>query len=1349
MKNRFVAKKFGLLDFWHYDEQEYELSDGKIIFRGTNGSGKSVTTQSFIPLLLDGNKSPNRIDPFGTKSRRLENYLLMDDDQDEKTSYLYLEFFKEDTNTYITVGMGMRIRRGRDLESWYFILKDGHRVGIDFKLYKETDEKYLLTSKELKSKLGAGNFYTTAQGEYMKKVNEHLYGYSNIGDYKDLLNLLIELRSPKLSKEFKPTKMYEILNKALGTLGEDDLLEVSEAMDNMEELQMRIKNSEEALASSKKIEKVYDEYNRVIIYNKAKEYFDKNAELIDMKQIYDNTKDEIEVLSKKVEEINIELFNLEREHIEAKSVEESLKENNVVVVKAKLMELKNEINELTIKISAKENKKADSIAKEVKLREKIANNELEEINLEKELEELVEEEKELAEEIYFSHNIDFEKNIKEMNLNIESFRHTFEDYHKLVEEVYGVILRYEHLKKDLEEYESVYYKVENKFNASKKKVQDAREYLTSIKTEYSESINSYFDKTKELKISKDEKIAIHKKVNDIEAIDECYSLADYIKKCTDIREYYDLNIMENEFKAKEVEKLIAEKLEEIDNLKLENTVQKEDLEEFKEFLDKERIEYIELFKCIDFSESLSLKEKQRLESSLNELSYLHALVIPRVYKEKIKDMKNDMNYKYIIANENAKKDNLLEFFKIENNEFTKKYKDEIIDILKGISLSDDEFRISATKAYKLASLSGELSNEYELKYIGYQSRVDYIDSLKRKIQLEIDIQAENLSEINKVLEEIKSRKVVFILEFEGIPKLSDIEKCIELIKESESIFMAVENEFIAAKNTMKAKSQAFEVIKAELFDKKNYLRIPSTLESYDEVKKEIFTYRANLNKIDQRYNKFREIKKSLKYNKEDITELNELIEEQMGEIAEFISEKEEKSIKAVSFEERLKEINVSEIEEKLEKALNVINSFMKKQTILVESKGMTSASLNNRKIKLSDIEQKIILLTDEENFVRDIFKEEKNLGYINEIVELDIFDSAKLILDEYQERLLGRVDEVYRKLLIAITANRGSLVDYNLMEKSIFVDEDIDYKSEFKNKVIRSKTRIDIFLTLDGRRKNIKDFNMILEKANEDLGVLINKEEKNVLENTLIKTLSTKISGKIYNAKKWVSEINKLMNGLNTSSGLKLKLLWEAKRSEGEEEISVNELYKYLNEADFMSDKDRSKVANHFKAMLKKEKRIAYDKGEDSSYKTIIKDVLDYRKWFDFKLEFSIDNNAKYKELTDNAFFRLSGGEKAMSMYIPLFAAVNSRYSRAEKKDCPRIIALDEAFAGVDDDNIREMFSLLESLNLDYVLNSQVLWGTYDSVESLAIYEIIRYDEEVIVPIKYEWNGKVKTVIGS
>ena len=33
MSDRWIANKFGLFDFWYYDEEEFELSNGKIIKR--------------------------------------------------------------------------------------------------------------------------------------------------------------------------------------------------------------------------------------------------------------------------------------------------------------------------------------------------------------------------------------------------------------------------------------------------------------------------------------------------------------------------------------------------------------------------------------------------------------------------------------------------------------------------------------------------------------------------------------------------------------------------------------------------------------------------------------------------------------------------------------------------------------------------------------------------------------------------------------------------------------------------------------------------------------------------------------------------------------------------------------------------------------------------------------------------------------------------------------------------------------------------------------------------------------------------------------------------------------------
>ena len=95
-----------------------------------------------------------------------------------------------------------------------------------------------------------------------------------------------------------------------------------------------------------------------------------------------------------------------------------------------------------------------------------------------------------------------------------------------------------------------------------------------------------------------------------------------------------------------------------------------------------------------------------------------------------------------------------------------------------------------------------------------------------------------------------------------------------------------------------------------------------------------------------------------------------------------------------------------------------------------------------------------------------------------------------------------------------------------------------------------------------------------------------------------------------------------------------------------------------------------------------------------------------------------------------------------------IFAAVNAQYQKADRKDHPRMIALDEAFAGVDETNIRDMFRLMVEFEFNFMINSQILWGDYDTVPGLAIYQLIRPENAKFVSvIRYIWNGKVKVML--
>lgn len=1350
MSSRWVANKFGLVNFWYYDEQEYELANGKVIFRGSNGSGKSVTTQSFIPLLLDGDKRPNRLDPFRSNSRKLENYLLMDEDEDDRTAYLYLEFYKEATNSYLTIGMGLRARKGKALDSWYFILKDGRRIGKDMSLYEEKGNKYCLTYNKLKNRLGDGNYYGDSQGEYMRKVNEHLFGYSDIDDYKDLLNLLIELRSPKLSKDFKPTKIYEILNKALGTLSDEDLYGMSEAMDNMDILQKKLEQGELALKSSNEIYNVFMEYNKSVIYGKARDYIDKHTflqreekKLLDLEESIDNKKNNVDILNEKIK-------ILERELESARAEEESLRDNDGFKIKEQIEGLKEEVRKNKRLLEDKENKKSKKNIKRRELEKYIIDSEYKYESTLKYIYELLEEESILKDEIYFDYIGGLKGEIESKDFNFNSFIDNFEAYSTTVDKLYNLMVSYDYEKKNKEEKEGRYYSREKERNKAKKKYDESIDYLTTIKSEYIDKINKYLLSTMELRFSEEKRIEIFKSIQNICGFNELHAtksdITYYLDNCEN---NYKRIISELEEKKSLKYNFIYEKEQEIVDLEgnRDNFYEECYIKEIKKIFDDNSIEYMDLFRTIDFKDSVDIKDRIGLESALDSIGYLKGLVIPSKYKDKVINLTSNNNYRFIFADGNKKSENIAKYFSIEDNDFTKKYSNELLIILESISVGENisEIKINSDYSYNLGVMKGSFLENYELKYIGAQSRENHIERAKASILADIDEINNEIMKIDSEINSVKSSLESFLDERDKFPMLEDIISSIDLIEDNLLEFNNKENEFISSKDELYTATKKYEEIRAKIYSEKDSVRIPNDLSKYKEVKSIIGTYRKLINEIKDKKVELDSLIGKVEDGKIRLEEIITDIEELQNEICEIDNVIELFISKKATLDRIFDELNIGELEEKLNRVVGIIKSYPEKISHHKSDFIKLGVEIKSDEEKRLNIKESI----DKENKLYKIlyesFEEERALGYINEVNELKNIESAKFIIKNFNKDLLDKENENLNKLYEYMANREINLIDYNIRKETIFSEFEIR-DDEDENRLLRKKSRIDLIFKVEGRTLNIKNFNKYLEEKLEALRILISEEERRTLEDTLIKTLSTKISAKIYNANNWVKDINNLMNGLKTSNGLKLHLVWKSKTSEGDGELSSRELTDLLKQSDFISQEQRSKLVNHFKEKLKKAKRLANDSGENKSYQSIIKDVLDYRQWYEFKLEYTMGENGKRKELTDNAFFRLSGGEKAMSMYIPLFAAVNSRYSRADKKDCPRIIALDEAFAGVDEENISGIFELLEGLKLDYILNSQVLWGTYETVKNLAIYEIIREDDDIIIPMKYKWNGKIKTL---
>lgn len=50
-KERWKINKIGLINYWWYDEEEFNFEDGRMILRGTNGSRKKCNYAKFYSII--------------------------------------------------------------------------------------------------------------------------------------------------------------------------------------------------------------------------------------------------------------------------------------------------------------------------------------------------------------------------------------------------------------------------------------------------------------------------------------------------------------------------------------------------------------------------------------------------------------------------------------------------------------------------------------------------------------------------------------------------------------------------------------------------------------------------------------------------------------------------------------------------------------------------------------------------------------------------------------------------------------------------------------------------------------------------------------------------------------------------------------------------------------------------------------------------------------------------------------------------------------------------------------------------------------------------------------------------
>lgn len=1129
---------------------------------------------------------------------------------------------------------------------------------------------------------------------------------------------------------------------------------MSEAIENMDSLKTNLDSLNESINAARQIEKVYDQYNQIVLYDKALMLTEALKNLEDCEK----TEKELSESLMNREELLIQ----EKQHYEALACEETvLKEESSSLAESDAAKLKDQEIKLTQDLDEKRKEERKKEAQEQEKKEKHldAKERLRQENERNEtiwadMEGCLDEMEEEMEDIPFDEFSFLRKELLEdrnPSYSFSSHNALLKKYTDKVEEGKEGLTEEKNCQDRYDRYLKELDVCQQQRDQAERSVQQYEKLFQETKAELTEKIYIWAHENQELKPEPDALREMTRKIQEYELGEDFLEIRDSVKGILFSKESElnreKLQLEQAHGKAQESFEELNAELESWNNKKDPEPEQPECVRQNRTRLKEQGIPYQQFYKIIEFDTGLTREQADRIEEALMNMGVLDALIISEEYREQVYSLDPGVCDKYIFSDVSHVKENLTQVLDVDNGEQDILLYHSISNILSAIGFGSREEQsghswIDREGNYRIGVLEGTVTKEYKARFIGARAREEYRKSKIEELTVLCEQEEKEIRMLEEAIVQNEERRNRLQREWLEFPKEDDLKTAAKALAECEykleiSVRQLGEQQII----TEKERKNLDQIrIKVRELCSKAYLT--PRLELFVQTLDGLRNYKELLASLQVLWGNYQNGLRFVESQEAYLEELEQDLDEIRYERIRIQQKIRELEGLLDSVRKQLELTDYEQIQERLDFCMKRLLQLPKERENSVREQEALEGEIQTleEKIKENGIKKQEFLKKQEK--YQYIFQKEYNLGYVekNFVITEDMDDQARKVCrmfaggfgNKKQSDLFGNLQEIYHQ-------NRGYLLDYQITLLSLFGDLDED--SLFYEKSVK---RIDISAKYRGISVTFKELIRKLTEDAESLSALLNERDRELFEDILANTISKKIRIKIQASRRWIEKMNTLMESMQTSSGLKLSLRWKNKQAQREDQLDTRSLVELLQkDAEIMREEEVESLSRHFRSKIEEARKISGETGAVQSFHATMREVLDYRKWFEFQLECQ-KTGEKKRELTDRVFFTFSGGEKAMSMYVPLFSAVVAKYAGANE-DAPRLISLDEAFAGVDETNIRDMFRLMVEFEFNFMINSQILWGDYDTVPGLAIYQLIRPENAKFVSvIRYIWNGKKK-----
>lgn len=1327
----------GLLNIYRYDHVEFRYEDGRLLLRGNNGTGKSRVLALQLPFLLDGEIIPQRVEPDGDVAKRMEWNLLLGK-YDDRLGYTWIEFGRRNvdgTTEYKTLGCGLRAVDTRGIAArWYFIT--AQRIGRD--LFLQADAGQPLSRQKLEKELGSlGTVYDKAD-EYRRGVDAALF---KLGDrYDALLNLLIQLRQPQLSRKLDEQKLSKALSQALPPLSEQVLGDVAEAFRSLETDRDDLNNFVAARDAADLFLKDYGRYTQIAARRRAKAVREKHSAYVSATGRLRAAETAFEKAKADFNAVEARLKDLALDEQRAVAAQRALRDSPQMKDASALENAGHEAESL----------RSEAEAASAEHDQAVAAVDIEQKHFDAEAAKLSEAYADVAGKLKQTIALATAAGLEAKH------RETFDRLH--FPDIEGAHLRQAedflrgqrkdrlHAARHLEILNASVATAEANRALAKQALQQAEDQFT----EATEAQRKAYEAVER------ESLAV---------VTAYGAWADRVTELRPASPAEFEQAFENWLDSPQGDSLVtnavrgaeAEAGQRLATERADRVLQRDSaqqrLDDTQLELDRIRTGYHEpppppytrdpgsrtqragapLWALCDFGSGAPDTARANIEAALEASGLLDAWVTPdgALIDDRVHDT-------VILA---AVTSNALPSTTVRSVLTPAVDRDDpqaclvsddvvtgILDRI-GFGRSAGEVWVDANGSWRVGPLRGAWSKP-EAQHIGHGTRE--ANRRRRIVQLENEllVAGEVVARFIADIAALDSRRATMTQEVASAPTDAALRDALAAATAAR----------VVVQNT-RARVDAAE------------LRVAS---SSEELRKA----------LDVRNRDAAELGLSEWIDRlKDLVDAIHLYGEALGALFAAARTSAERRTYAANAQLRL--TDAARVREARERKMQEVRGRSEAARVRFETLQATVGA------GVKDLQERLSAAEAELSRIQSSQKEERGnreAANIAQAVQVNTIASATAAVDEAESRRALAISGLMALVMTRVL--RDAHPDFSVVEggewpvtrsvdlarriETTFADVESDDAAWDRNQrdimshfetlqtELRSHdympeaTIIDeIFVVTVPFQSRLCTMTELRDAVLDEIRerqTMLDARERDVLEKHLIKDVAEHLHDLLHDALQWVDRMNSEIQSRPMSTGMTLRFKWEPQSDGPQAFTAARDLL--LRARGTWAPDERLAVGQFLHQQIK----AVRAENDTGTWQEHLAFALDYRQWHQFAVERKQEGT--WKRLTKRTHGTGSGGEKAIALTLPQFAAAAAHYGTADPL-APRLILLDEAFVGVDSDMRSKCMDLLTAFDLDFVMTSEREWACYPTVPAVAIYQLsARADVDAVGVTRWVWNGK-------